>query len=340
MIINPEIIDVNPKYYDGLSLNNLWVIDVEQFKNFHSLCGIELKTGKKISFVISEHRDDRIKYLKWLKSKVNWITFNGLNYDYPLVHRILEYEYYFLNNSVNEVTHWLYVTGQRIIKQEKSFIPESDSHIKQYDLYRIFHFNNKAKASSLKHIEFVLRWKMLQDLPFKYDYTVKYEDISKILKYNFNDVYATLELWKLAVDEHKISLRETLSQTYKLNLKNADDVKIGSNLFAKILSEDMNLPMNELLKLRTLLDKVVINDLLLDYINFKTDEFNNVYNYFKSKTVRETKNAFHYKQKYRDVTLVYGTGGIHSLSDPNIYESNDDYIILDVDVNTNWRLES
>jgi hypothetical protein len=321
------------KYYENLSLKNLWVIDVEQFLNFHSLCAYELKTGKQLSFVISEYRDDRISYLKWLKSGVNWITFNGMNYDYPLVHRIIKFENFFLKKSIDVVLDWLYKTGQRIISSEQSAVKESESYIKQYDLYRIFHFNNKAKSSSLKHIEFVLRWKLLQDLPFKFNSRVDKADIPKILSYNFNDVFATLELWKLAIDQNKISIRETLSKEYKINLRNADDVKIGSNLFAKILSKDMNIDMSELLKMRTILHEVHIKDLLLD-MSFESKELKIVHNYFLNKTVINTKNAFHIEQKYRNVKLVYGTGGIHSLSDPGVYESNEDFIIIDVDVSS------
>lgn len=339
-------------------LNNLWVIDVEQFANFHSLCGINIYTGKEVEFVIHPARDDREAYLNWLDSEPVWITFNGISYDYPLVHRILRYRDYYLNNTVHQVVHWLFETSKKIISEKFSDIRPEECYIKQYDLFRIHHYNNKARVTSLKSLEFFLRWKNVQDLPFPFDHYVTKDEIDEIIKYNKNDIYATKAFWEYTVKTGAIDLRHDLSSKYNMDLYNANDVKIGTELFAHFLAEHEGKTTADIKSYQTKRYKIPLKDCILDYVSFTSPEFSALLSFLKSKTVIDTKGVFKnislkkypYLKKYgetkeikegklkalcinyKGVPYYFGTGGLHSCNESGVYRSDHEYDIIAADV--------
>ena len=63
----------------------------------------------------------------------------------------------------------LYEKAMSIIKSDDRFagiIYPSDRHVPQVDLYKIHHFDNKARTTSLKALEFNMRMDNISDLPF------------------------------------------------------------------------------------------------------------------------------------------------------------------------------
>lgn len=214
------------------------VYDVETYKRAFIVCCLNIYTNEKLDFEISTRKDQRESLIKHILKIKGQIGYNIINFDYPIIH-------WFLNNQQNyssgeSLCEAIYNEANRIIKEENTFINYKEVIIPQLDLYRIWHYDNKAKATSLKYLEFNLRMDNIEDLPYRTDEELDGFMIDKIIEYCHHDVLATFNFYNKT--KHKISLRKKLSKIYKLNLMNKSDVGMGENLvldsYCKLTGKD------------------------------------------------------------------------------------------------------
>lgn len=202
------------------------VYDLEQLVNFHSCYAIDVKSGTHYYFELSDFNDDSKEYYEWLMNVDGMIGFNNLDYDYPLLHHFIKL-YESGNKKFNQN---LYPKSQEIIDAEYPAI--KNPRIPQLDVYRICHFNNKAKATGLKDVQIMLRWHNVQDMPYKhYEKIDSVEKANSIKEYNRNDVESTLAFYKEIYD--RVSLRKKLAKQYKIPCMNWDDSMIGEEIMIK-----------------------------------------------------------------------------------------------------------
>jgi DNA polymerase elongation subunit (family B) len=313
----------------------IWVYDLEQLRNFHSGTFMDRDDPTNVRvFVIHKSRNDMFEYYKFLKEEVaGLIGFNCINYDYPLLHFFMA-----IMTIANEKTtadgfnELLSEESQRIINTEYSAIPERDTRIPQLDLYRIHHFDNKAKMTSLKYLQINIKYHNVQDIPFDEDHYITEEEIPEILAYNFNDVDSTREFYFLSVD--MIELRKKLSTKYRINLRNANDPKIGQEIFGREIARKLNINYKVLRDMRTYRRSINLKDCVLPQIKFKSKEFNRILEFFKQTTIVTTYKAFEESVIYKGFKYDYGTGGLHGCIDSGVYESDEYYEIIDIDVSS------
>lgn len=310
----------------------IWIYDLEQLPNFHSGTFIDRDSNEKRVFVLHQSRNNLIEYIKFLEEEVaGLIGFNCVNYDYPLLHLLIGLaSIYTSDKSLEGIIQILHEESQRIIKEEYSAISEKDTKIPQLDLYRIHHFDNKAKRTSLKAVEIAINFPNIQDIPFDENHEIIEEEIPKILDYNENDVLATKKFYFLSED--LVELRKRLSNRYKINLRNANDPKIGQEIFGREIARKTGIRYDVLKNMRTYRRWINLNDCILDKISFKSEEFNKMLKFFKSTTIVTTYKAFEQSVIYKGFKYDYGTGGLHGCIEPGIYEADDDHIIVDIDV--------
>lgn len=302
---------------------NVYVYDLEQFSNFHSGVFYNIKTKDIKTFIIHEEKDDREKYLHFLLHEVNGlIGFNNINYDYPLLH--------YLINNPNAKAEELYKESQKIINSEYSAIYENNVLIPQLDLMRLWHFNNKAKMTSLKKLQVAMKWPTVQDLPLPHYSAITPLMFNDIIKYNINDVLSTNNFYELS--KNQINLRKVLGKKYNINILNKGDASIGEEILLSVMSKKLNLPKYALKQLKTYREEIKFSECILDYITFNSKEFNNLLNDLKATTIKETKNSLDKSVIYKGFKYDFGTGGIHGCIKPGVYEADDNYDILDIDV--------
>ena len=118
---------------------------------------------------------------------------------------------------------------------------------------------------------------------------------------------------------------------------NESEIGMSKKIFGKYLSKEMGISIKELNQLRTNRSKVFIKDIIFDYIKFNDnvnketlDRFNKSvweYNIDEEKAL----NSIKFSVPYKNVIREYAEGGLHSFGKSGIYETNDDYILVDVD---------
>jgi len=343
--------------------DKVWVYDIEQLKNFHSMTAYCPYTETIKTFVIHNEVNHLEEYVSFLLNDCNiMIGYNNINYDYPLLHFILSNYKKWRFYPPYRINQLLYEQSQKIIESEYSSIPEKNVKIKQIDLYRIWHFDNKNRRTSLKHIQIAMNWSNVQDMPIPHYHIVENSEVEDILKYNLNDVLSTWEFYKKSKEQ--VSMRIALSKEYNLSLMNANAPKIGAEIFASIISNEMNISVSQLKEMRTKRDEIVFSDLIFPYIKFENKEFQALLEFLKSCRIEgsvlkgfftdislnKVKNLLPYfnrnlidKKKstvdnlhiiFEGFEYDFGVGGIHGCISPGIYESCDKFIIVDIDVSS------
>lgn len=304
-----------------------WVYDLEQFSNCHTATFKGIDTGEIRVFVVHESRNDLIEYIHFLKNDVKGlIGFNNLNYDYPLLHYILTTPALLKSKDpANE----LYRKSQGIILQKYSSIWDNKVLIPQLDLYKLNHYDNKNKATSLKWVEFTLRWNNLQDLPYKHNHVVKVNELNQILKYNLNDVEATEMFYRYCKDQ--IDMRKELSRIYKTNLINKSDSAIGVELLTRKYEELTGLPRTRFKHWRDNTRVVHLRDVIDDLIEFETPEMQNVLNDLMVNSKNIIEHDFEHNFKFKDCYYTIAKGGLHSTLKGIHIKESDTHKIIDLD---------
>jgi len=328
-----------------------YVYDIEIFPNYFLLCAKNTHTDEKISFEISPRKDNRIALMEWLKSDIRLFGFNCINYDGKLLQKLI---------------NLLHLKGKDLVfalKQHSNNLITNDEYNKftkrftlcpNVDLMLLHHFDNDARRASLKQLEFAFQMTNIQELPFEHNTILTESQMDLVSEYCWNDIEATLKLYNYS--KEAITLRESLSKEYGIDMMSWNSPKIGEKSFALKLAKEIG--ADKLTK-KTHRDTIHISDIIFLYVEFQQEGFKKLLTYFKSKVIKGTYKVFseipfeelvvidgYYKvnktkgvQKnlnilYKNIEFVFGTGGLHACTTPGIYESDEDYIIIDIDVSS------
>ncbi len=308
------------------------VYDIETYSNYCLIVFKDIDSGKYSIFEYGEDPESNIKLVLFLKNKPTLVGFNNLGFDAQVVEFILT------NSTVTGAQIYKFVQT-RIIGSEFPPVYETDLSTVNVDLYKIWHFNNNAKRTSLKWLEFFFRENKIEDLP--YDHTKKITTAAnkvKIIDYCKFDVDKTHNF--LIVSKEVVRDRYNYSQKYNdPTFMNLPDPSIGERLFLKDLATHLRVTEKHLKAQRTKRSNVVVKDIIFPYVQFSTPEFNKLYKFFNGITiVPDTegdivlKSNFDYNLTHNGLQIFYGVGGIHACVKPGVYTSNDEYDIEDIDV--------
>ena len=282
------------------------VYDLESYPNCFTMTIIHASGKWLKTFEISDRKnqtDDIAKCLRYLiKENYRMVGFNNLSYDYTLIHEIITILSQAKKAGKKGVVTAkdMYALTCEIINEMKGDRPyygikEDEHHIKQVDLYKINHFDNKAKATSLKVLEFNMRSSNVEDLPFPVGKTLTSDEIDVLIKYNQHDVLQTLKFYYYCVDA--LILRKELTEQFGFDCTNYNDTKIGKELFIQSLERESPGVCYQMVgKRRTVRQtkrkEIVIAECLFPYIKFDRPEFQAVHEWFKKQVITETKGVF------------------------------------------------
>lgn len=305
----------------------MYVYDEECYPNVWLFGAVHVGTGLKYVFEISDRRDDRFQLFAFIEHlKLHgeeMVGFNTIGYDYPVLHDIL--------NNINYITpSEIYRKSDGIIKSEDRFghiIWDRDMHVKQIDLYKIHHFDNKARAVGLKVLEFAMRLDNIEDLPYEPGQYLQSHEIDHLRSYMFHDIFATNKFLEHSKDA--IKLRREITEKFGKNFMNHNDTKIGKDYFLMEL-EKAGFQVKNVRTNRPFID---LSNVIFPYVKFERPEFNEVLTWLQSQQITETKGVFkNLKANIDGFEFVFGLGGIHgSIESQSVY-SDDDMVIIDLDV--------
>lgn len=283
------------------------IYDLETYKNIFTYCSCNSDGTNLKVFEISDRKNETKELLKELRrlivEKKSLVGFNNIGFDYNLIHYIIEEAKKAKSKGVELKlsAKKLYNQTEKIINSYKGDgfgmkVREEEMVIPQIDLYLINHFDNKAKATSLKKLEVNMRSENVEDLPFAVGTNLDDEEKDILIKYNKHDVLQTLKFYNHCVD--MIKLRYDLTEKYGFNCLNLNDSKIGGKFFmSKIEKENPNAffikdEYGKRKMRQTPRDKIVIKDCLFPYVKFSTPEFKALKEWFERQVITETNGVF------------------------------------------------
>lgn len=283
-----------------------YIYDLEVYPNFFS-CGAIYANGKgERVYEISDRKDDTEELLTFLRNikagGYRLIGFSNEGFDYPVLHYILQKarKAKTSGNKLNLTAAEIYKVAMDIITSTKDDrfgkkVKESEVILPQVDLFKVHHFDNPARATSLKMLEFNMRSPNIEELPFPVGTILTPEQMDVVVKYNKNDIRETLKFYRFSYEALK--LREDLTQQFGFDCTNLNDTRIGKELFIRRLEEaspgccytkgKFGRTINQ-----TKREKIVIKDCLFPYIKFDRPEFKAVHDWFKKQVITETKGVF------------------------------------------------
>lgn len=318
--------------------NEIYVIDIETLKSCFTITAFNIDTSDIKQYVLHKDRNDINQLIDFLSLCRGMIGFNNISFDYPVLHYFWSNKKSFELLDVKHVINQLYLKAQECIdksrnKEYSHIISENDWICPQLDLFRLWHYNNKARSTNLKSLEISMNYPNVMDMPISHkEENINISQVDEILEYNLNDVMATYEFYLKSKD--KIELRNSLRQQFNINCRNWSDSKIGEQLVLKLYSEASEIDISDIKDLRSNRKEIVLNDIILSYIKFESKEFNELLNFFKSKIVVETKGAIEKSIIYKGFKYDFGLGGVHGVIKSGIYESNEGFIIKSFDVSS------
>ena len=317
-----------------------WVMDYETIVNCFIGVFVDYKDSSvKHLFVVHEQRNDLPKLIAFLNkcaTEGQWhISYNGLAFDAQISQFIMDNHKRLLSLSTKDQVKLIYTFATDLIKKkdEGLFAPYSPKQlkIKQLDLFKLNHWDNKAKMSSLKWIQYSMDWDNVEEMPHRHDQPVTdSHTLKSVIDYCLNDVLSTKEIFKHSKEQ--IQLRKDLTKEYKIDLYSASEPRISKELFLYFLHKKLGWEKSEIKQLRTKRDYIVLADCILPQVEFKTPEFQSVLNYFRTKVITSTKDGFKYSLNFKGVKVDYGLGGIHGASKTGVYEAKPGWTIMTSDV--------
>jgi len=317
---------------------NDYIYDIETYPNVFTMAVEHAEHPLRWSFEISPWRNDSadlITFFAWLRGHdARMVGYNNIGFDYPVVHTLIR-----MGKGSAES---LYAKAQAIFQSNDDddrwvhAVRPDDRYITQIDLFKIHHFDNKARSTSLKALEFNMRLDNVSDLPFPPGTVLDRDQVRMLKTYNAHDVTATKRFYEHTLD--MIRFREEMCQKYPgKDWLNFNDTKIGKEYFILRLEQsgvscydfgpDGRTPRQT--------PRPVINlaDAVLPWIKFERPEFGRVLDWLKQQSITETKGVFNeLTAMVNGFEFVFGLGGIHGSVENEVIESDDEYTVIDLDV--------
>src|SRR5882672_4576065 len=287
--------------------------DIETFRNCFTCVAIDIASLKKYEFVVHKSRNDFKEFVAFVKRCQGMIGFNSIGFDYAVIHPFLIDPLY-LDMDGDELAKLIYKRSQVIIEQEKRewIMPI----VPQRDLFLIWHFNNKARATSLKWLQICMSFKNVLDMPIPHTTKVTAEMIPTILEYNTNDTESTVEFYNRS--KSRIVLRKELSEKYGVDMGNYSDNKIGEYIFLNGISERTGQTVKQLKAIKGTFRKSIPVKEFLVPLDFSTKPFREMYEKFLAMEITATKKKKRTKKdkvvdscELDGVKYEFGFGGLH-----------------------------
>jgi DNA polymerase elongation subunit (family B) len=316
-----------------------YVYDIETYPNVFLAAFEHVEYPITLLYEVSPWRNDGPALLQFLdtirQQGGRLIGFNNLAFDYPILHMAIKM------NRVQPDIIYQKVQAMFDAQDEDKWAHQvyaGDRYINQIDLFKIHHFDNNARSTSLKALEFNMRSKTIQDLPFKPGTILDQDQILTLRQYNRHDVNQTKLFYTHTLD--MLSFREKLNTMYPgRDWLNFNDTKIGKEYFVMRLEQagvacyDFG-PAGRTPR-QTQRHVIRLRDAIIPWVQFDQPEFRRVLEWLKQQEITETKGVFSDLTASIDgFEFVFGTGGIHGSVESRIIESTDDMVIIDLDVSS------
>lgn len=210
---------------------NTYIIDTECYKNYWLFLAVNHKTGSALEIELfgedAKLSQEQAKKIERLLLNHETISFNGLNYDIPMICAAMDvWDCKKLHQLSTKIITSQKVTWQ-ILREHKLNVPAYKHHV---DIIEI-----PIGQASLKIYGGRIHTKKMQDLPIDPNALIQDSERSLMRKYCRNDTQVTGELFDAL--RGQIDLRKEMTAQYGINLNSKSDAQIAEAIIKSELYE-------------------------------------------------------------------------------------------------------
>lgn len=304
-------------------------VDIECYRNFFYIAFKRMQDGKRLGFEFSARTGNTFdrEHVRALLLRNLTIGFNSNNYDLPMIVFALT------GASLDQLKE----ASDLIIKGglKPWDVPDALGIImpKKWDHIDLIE-PNPAVMTSLKTLNGRLHGDRLQDLPYREDTILSYEEMDNTADYCLiSDLDATENLHKAL--REPLELRTALSEQYKRDFRSKSDAQIGEAIVKMAAEEilDRKIQKKEVKATHFKYD-------VPDFIKFETPYLKQVLQTIRTTTIYTDHNGKvqfpeeweKFKIQFGDTEYKLGIGGLHSKESCRGLRSDDDFVLVDADV--------
>lgn len=308
-------------------MKSVEAVDVELFGNYF-LVTFKCVHTRKVKAVFEMAEGERIdgKALKRRMKRVRMITFNGNNYDIPIMTMAAEG---FSIKKMKEASARIIEDELRSWEIEEEFKISIDRDLDHIDLIEV-----SPGSASLKIYGGRLHSKRMQDLPYHHDKVLTPEEMDKVYDYNVNDLETTIDLyWAL---ENDLMLRQIMSKEYGVDLRSKSDAQVAE----AVIRQSVQKATGKKLKRPEFKANKRYRYTIPDFIRFRSDYLNKLLDDIENSWFKLSpagKIIIPPALEERDIKIgqtIYrmGVGGLHSTEKRAVHVADDKYGLEDNDV--------
>lgn len=322
------------------------IYDIETMKEcFIVVCMKPGQTPK--SFVVSKWQNQLDGFIKYTEQnkQAYWVGYNNLRFDAQVVEWIIRNHEWWHQLSGLEICAKIAQKAQDVIHDANyDVFPEYrewDLSLKQIDLFKIHHYDNKNRRVSLKRLEFEMDLENIEEMPIHHGKTnLTRDEVFLSLQYCFNDVDATYEFYKITLGDtdhplykgnNQIQLRKDIEEEFGIPCLNYSDSKIGDEIIKKYYCQEKGMEISNLPRKGFFRKSIQLKNCIADYVKFETKQLQDLLKRIKKQKLG-LQDDFKEHIHFYDNVYSFMKGGLHTENKPEIFESDDEYEIIDWDV--------
>ena len=322
------------------------IADIETLKCCSMFGFYDFENDQWHIFEISEFKNDLYAFVKFY-SKNNWdriVWFNGIDFDTQVIEYILKEHDKWFNFNGLEIAKLIYEQAQKVIDNKNYGVFNEFRvdymEIKPIDVYTILGLDNEARRSSLKKCAFQLD-EEVEEMPIHH--TVKSlteEEIIQVRDYMKNDILITHKLFNITIGNtdhpvykgnNQLELRLDIQDEFGIDCLNYSDIKIGDELLKASYAKAIRKDVKDLPKKGFFRKDIKLKFCIPKYVEFQTEQLKELLKETKSKVIKQ-QEKHEVEFNFKGTNYTIGLGGGHSDNTSEIWESDEDNQLVDLDV--------
>jgi hypothetical protein len=327
---------------------NVIIYDIETMKEYFLV--VALIPGEPYrTFEVNKDKNNLDAFMSFTEQYKDyyWVGYNNLRFDSQVVEWVIRNCEYWHELSNLEITAKIAQKAADVIDDANHDVfpeyRESDLTLKQLDLFKVHHFDNKNRRVSLKRLEFEMDLENIEEMPIHHSKeNMTTEDIELTKEYCYNDVWATYQFYLVTIGqtdhplykgENRIELRQDIEAEFGIPCLNYSDSKIGDEMIKKYYCEQKRIDYQQLPKKGYFRKSIAVKNCIATYVEFQTTELQAFLKKIKKLNLGlqdDFKEELHF---YGNV-YSFMKGGLHTENSPKIFEADDEHEIIDWDVSS------
>jgi hypothetical protein len=300
-------------------------------------------------FEVSKNKDEIAKFVEFteLFGHYYWVGYNNLRFDSQVVEWILRNYEQWEHLSPLEITAKIAQKAADVIHDANfEVLPEyaeDKLSLKQIDLFKVNHYDNKNRRVSLKRLEFEMDLENIEEMPIHHTKTNMTDEEIRVTKdYCKNDVLATYSFYKVTVGDcdhplyrgnNQIELRQDIQEEFGIPCMNYSDSKIGDEMIKKFYCQEKKIEYKELPKKGFFRKEIKLKSCVAHYIKFETKQLQAFLKMIDN-TVLGLQDDFKETISFYGNSYTFAKGGLHTENAPRIFEADEEHFIIDWDVSS------